>query len=76
MNNLKEFKNDEIIKLIKDGKVTVADMVDSGICPTCFDRENNNILYGKNDDKIIYEEIQEKYKDYKINITLDVDISD
>ena len=24
----------------------------------------------------IYDEVQEKYKDYKINITLDVDISD
>ena len=26
--------------------------------------------------KLIYDEIQEKYKDYKINITLDVDVSD
>ena len=26
--------------------------------------------------KLIYDEIQEKYKGYKINITLDVDISD
>ena len=26
--------------------------------------------------KLIFDEVQEKYKDYKINITLDVDISD
>lgn len=26
--------------------------------------------------KLIFDELQEKYKDYKLNITLDVDISD
>ncbi len=50
MDNLKKNlkKNEEIVKLIKNGKVEVADIVDSGICPTCFDKQNNNILYGNN----------------------------
>ncbi len=56
MNNLKEYPNEKIVKLIKKGEVTVADIIDSGICPTCFDKENNNVLYGNNTDKIIYED--------------------
>lgn len=55
MDNLKEFKNDEIVELIKNKKVTIADIVDSGICPTCFNKENNNVLYGDNENKIIFE---------------------
>lgn len=46
MDNLKEFRNDEIVQLIKNGKVKVADIVDLGICSTCFNKENNHILYG------------------------------
>lgn len=56
MNDLKKRTNVEIIKLIENKEITVADIVDSGICPTCFDRENNHILYGDNKDKIIYED--------------------
>lgn len=41
------------IKLLKD--LTVANLVDAGICPTCFDRENNCCLYGNNKDKMLYE---------------------
>lgn len=52
MNDLKKYNNQEIVKMIEDGKVTVADIVDSGICPTCFDKENNHILYGDNTDKM------------------------
>lgn len=55
MDNLKQFKDIEIIELIKRGKVGVADIVDSGICPTCFDKQNNHILYGDNTDKMIFE---------------------
>jgi len=54
MDNLKNLKNEEIVKLIKNGKVEVADIVDSGICPTCFDKQNNNILYGNNKNKMIF----------------------
>ena len=56
MDNLKQLSTDEIIKLIKEGKIGPADLTDSGICPTCFDRENGNVLYGDNTDKIIYED--------------------
>ena len=55
MDNLKELNDEKIIDLIKYGKVNVADIVDSGICPTCFDKPNNHILYGNNADKMIFE---------------------
>ena len=54
--DLKQLSNEEIKKLIIDGKVTVGDIVDSGICPTCFSKKNDNILYGDNSDKMIYED--------------------
>lgn len=56
MDNLKQFDDKKIIELIKNGKVAVADIVDSGIWPTCFDKQNNHILYGDNTDKMIYED--------------------
>ena len=54
--DIKKLKIEEIKKLVKDGKVTVADIVDAGICPTCFDKQNGNILYGDNKDRIIFED--------------------
>ena len=56
MDNLKQFKEEEIVNLVKEGKATIADIVDSGICPTCFDKQNNHALYGNNSDKMIYED--------------------
>ena len=56
MNNLKEYSNEEIIELIKEGKITHADLTDSGICPTCFDRKNNHVLFGDNSEQMIYED--------------------
>ena len=56
MKNLKEYNKEEIIELIKKHEIPIADIVDSGICPTCFDRENNSILYGDNKDKILYKD--------------------
>ena len=35
--------------------VTVKDLIDNGICPTCYNKENNNCLYGDTKDKMIYE---------------------
>jgi len=55
MDNLKELKNEEIVSLIQKGEVGVADIIDSGICPTCFDKKNNHILYGDVSSKIIFE---------------------
>ena len=36
-------------------ELTVADLVDSGICPTCYDREHGHILYGECTDKLLFE---------------------
>ena len=41
------------VKLLDN--VTVKDLVDSGICPTCFDKSNYNCIYGKLDNKLLYE---------------------
>lgn len=56
MNNLKDFSDLEIVNLIKAGKVGAADLTDSGICPTCFNRTHNKVLYGDNSDKMLYED--------------------
>lgn len=36
-------------------ELTVADLVDSGICPTCYDREHGHVLYGDCTDKLLCE---------------------
>lgn len=56
MKDLKRYSDEEIVKLIQAGKVSVNDFLDSGICPTCFDRTHNHVLYGDNTDKMIYED--------------------
>ena len=33
-----------------------AELVDMGICPTCFDREHNGALYGDNTDILVYKD--------------------
>ena len=35
-------------------KLSPAQLVDLGICPTCFDRKNGGALYGDNSDKLLY----------------------
>lgn len=53
--NLKHLSDEELKGLIVAGKVDVADVIDAGICPTCFDKRNDNILYGDNKDKMLFE---------------------
>lgn len=36
-------------------KLTAAMLTDKGVCPTCYDREHNNCLYGDNTDKMLFE---------------------
>lgn len=36
-------------------KNLLANLVDSGICPTCYDKENNHCLYGDPTNKILFE---------------------
>ena len=57
MDNLKELANEEVVKLVKEKKVGARELTDSGICPTCFDKENDNVLYGKTEN-ILYEDDQ------------------
>ena len=37
-------------------KLSPGELVDLGICPTCFDRENGGALYGDLSDKLLYED--------------------
>ena len=37
-------------------KLTPGELVDLGICPTCFNKKHNGALYGDNSDKLIYED--------------------
>ena len=49
-----ELTREELLKL------SPGELVDLGICPTCFNRENGGILYGDLSDKLLYadEEIE------------------
>lgn len=35
-------------------KLSPGELVDLGICPTCFNRENGGVLYGDTSDKMLY----------------------
>ena len=37
-------------------KKSPGELVDLGICPTCFNRENGGVLYGENQHTLIYED--------------------
>lgn len=37
-------------------KLTPGELTDLGICPTCFNRENNGALYGDNTNMLVYED--------------------
>lgn len=36
-------------------KLTPAMLTDSGICPTCYDREHDNCLYGDSSNRMLFE---------------------
>jgi histidine triad (HIT) family protein len=54
--NISELNKEQIIELVKDKKIGAKELTDAGICPTCFDKENDHILYGDNTDRMIYED--------------------
>lgn len=58
MNNLKELSDEKIIEMLKNKEITFADLTDSGICPTCFDKKHNGAVFGDNTDKALYEDDQ------------------
>ena len=55
MEDLKQLKKEEIVKLVQEGTIGSAQLTDAGICPTCFDKQNSHVLYGDNQDKMIFE---------------------
>ena len=56
MNDLKKYSTEEIVKMLKEKKIKAKDLTDSGICPTCFNKENNGVVFGDDTDKTIYED--------------------
>ena len=36
-------------------KITNKELTDKGICPTCYDREHNHIVFGDNKTQMLYE---------------------
>ncbi len=55
MNDLKNYSNEEIVKMLNEKKIKAKDLTDSGICPTCFNRENDGAVFGDDTDKTFYE---------------------
>ena len=37
-------------------KLSVGELTDLGICPTCFNRKHNGVVFGDNSDKLLYED--------------------
>lgn len=37
-------------------QLSPGELIDLGICPTCFNRQHNNALYGDNSDKLLYKD--------------------
>lgn len=35
--------------------ITAAQLVDQGICPTCYDKEHDRMIYGDPSDRLLYE---------------------
>lgn len=56
MTDLKKLSDDEIVALIKEGKVTNRELTDSGICPTCFNKTHDGVLFGDDSEMIVYED--------------------
>ena len=52
---MKNYSNKKTIELIKNKKISVKKLIDNGICPTCFNKENNDILYGSTKNTLLYE---------------------
>ena len=50
MKTANQFSREELLRL------SPGQLVDLGISPTCFDRDNGGALYGDNSDKLLYED--------------------
>ena len=43
-------------KVRKMEKITNKELTDQGICPTCYDRKHNHIVFGDNSKQILYKD--------------------
>ena len=37
-------------------KLSAGELTDLGICPSCFNRKHNGVVFGDNSDKLLYED--------------------
>lgn len=51
--------------LENNGNISPAILTDLGICPTCYDKKNNNCLYGDISDKLLFE--NDKFKCFLVS---------
>ena len=63
--DLKNLSEEEIVELVKEKKVTGADLTDNGICPTCFNTKHNGVLFGDDSPRMIYED--ENFRCFLVN---------
>ena len=54
--DISHLTDEEIIEKYLNKEIKIRDLVDSGICPTCFDKNHNSVIYGNKDDKMLYED--------------------
>ena len=54
--DLTKLSNEELKELVIKGEIGAAELTDAGICPTCFNKENDKVLYGDDAPRMIYED--------------------
>lgn len=54
--DLQQLRGQQLAALAAHGALAVGDLVDAGICPTCFDRAHGHVLYGDPAGKMLYED--------------------
>ena len=53
---INKLSNERIRELVEMGEIGAGELTDSGICPTCFNEENNYVLFGDDRPRMIYED--------------------
>ena len=56
MLDLKQYTDEQIVRLITEEFIRDTDLIDSGICPVCFNQKHNQILYGNAEEMLLYED--------------------
>ena len=53
--DLRNLEDDELVELVKQGKVDKRELTDSWICPTCWNKSHNQVLYGDCSRMVVFE---------------------